>query len=114
MLTNQGFYWLVVLVKIEFLESFWKDLETFVKINVTGNYYNPHNYSVCPVWQAQKGEGGGGGWKVQKLSLSSQSPSLFPFLPIPYPFLPTPATQACIAHVPQRLIGSLTVKKILL
>ena len=58
--------------------------------------------------------GGGGGWKVQKLSLSSQSPSLFPFLPIPYPFLPTPATQACIAHVPQRLIGSLTVKKILL
>ena len=38
------------------LEKIWK---TFVKINVTGNYYNPHDYSVWPVWQAQKGEGGG-------------------------------------------------------
>lgn len=56
----------------------------------------------------------GGGGEVQKLSLSSRSPSLFPFLPIPYPFWPTPVTQACIAHVLQRLIGSLTVTKILL
>jgi len=38
------------------MESFGKDFETFVKINVTGNYYNPHDYSVWPVWQAKKGE----------------------------------------------------------
>ena len=91
MLTNQGFYWLIVLVKIEFLESFWKDLETFVKINVTGNYYNPHNYSVCPVWPAQKGEGGVGGVK------SAKALPLFPIpLPVSLPPYPLPLfTDAC-------------------
>ena len=69
-------------------------------------------YALCG--RHKKGRGGGGGGKVKKPSPPPQPPPLFPFLPIPYPFLPTPATQACIAHVPQRLIGSLTVKKILL
>ena len=41
------------------------------------------------MWQAQKGEGEG---EKGEDSLS-QSPSLFPFLPIPYPLL-TPAVQA--------------------
>ena len=66
-------------------------------------------YGLCG--RHKKGTVGGNG---QKLSLSSRSPSLFPFLPIPYPFQLMPATQACIAHVLQRLLGSLTVKKILL
>ena len=44
-----------------------------MKINVTGNYYNPHDYSVWPVWQAQKGEGG---------SEKCESPPFF------YPYFP--------------------------
>ena len=82
------------------LEKIWK---TFVKINVTGNYYNPHDYSVWLMWQAQKGEGRGGGWKTRRLSLFSWSHSLFPFLHIPYPFLLTPAMPGlyctCVSEV---------------
>ena len=46
------------------------------------------NLKLWPEWQAQKGEGEGGGRK-------GNPPPLFPFLPIPYPLpLSTPATQA--------------------
>lgn len=56
---------------------------------------------------------GRGGVKSVKASLFlSRYPSLFPFVLIPYPFWPTPATQACIVHVLQRVIGRWIVKKI--
>ena len=58
--------------------NWWKVLgkiwKTFVKINVTCNYYNPHDYSAWLVWQTQKGEGG---------SEKYQSPPFF--IPIPLP-----------------------------
>ena len=67
------------------LGKIWK---TFVKINVTGNYYNPHDYSVWPVWQAQKG---GGGVK------SAKALPLFPIpLPVSLPSYPLPLlTNTC-------------------
>ena len=70
------------------LGKIWK---TFVKINVTGNYYNPHDYSVWPVWQAQKGEGGGG-------EKCKSSPSLPDPLPVSLPSYPLPLlTNTCYA-----------------
>ena len=78
-------------MKIEIYGKFWEDLETFVKINVTGNYYNPHDYGVWPVWQAQKGGGGGGGVK------SAKALPLFPIpLPVSLPSYPLPLlTNTC-------------------
>ena len=60
-----------------------------MKINATGNYYNPHDYSVWPVWQAQKGEGGGG-------EKCKSSPSLPNPLPVSLPSYPPPLlTNTC-------------------
>ena len=81
--------WWCSLTRVYFLtDSFcenwnlWKVLgkiwKTFVKINATGNYYNPHDYSVWPVWQAQKGEGG---------SEKCKSPPFF--YPDPPPYFPS-------------------------
>ena len=72
------------------MESFGKDLETFVKINVTGNYYNPHDlvYGLCG--RHKKG-GGGGGVK------SAKALPLFPIpLPVSLPSYPLPLlTNTC-------------------
>ena len=69
------------------LEKIWK---TFVKINVTGNYYNPHDYSVWLMWQAQKEEGRGGAG-VEKCEGSPSFPDPTPCFP---PFLsPTPSSR---------------------
>ena len=92
--------WWCSLTRVYFLtDSFcenwnlWKVLgkiwKTFVKINATGNYYNPHDYSVWPVWQAQKGEGGGS-------EKCKSSPSLPNPLPVSLPSYPPPLlTNTC-------------------